>query len=97
MLLVLLQKNYEGQLKKNQQQDGLEQQQPTRNKTGTQKPIKEKTEPKQPVKDKNSVVIRGMTFYKAEEESYKEDERGRRKNSTSDVLLQLICCFYVTW
>ncbi|XP_026229426.1 olfactomedin-like protein 2B [Anabas testudineus] len=65
------QKNSEGQLKKDHQQDGLEQQQqPNRNKTGTQKPIKEK----------NSVVIRGVTFYKAEEESYKEDERGRRKN-----------------
>ncbi|KAL7387201.1 hypothetical protein ABVT39_019831 [Epinephelus coioides] len=46
------QKNYEGQLKKNQQQDGLEQPQPTRNKTGTQKPIKDKTEPTQPIKDK---------------------------------------------
>ncbi|XP_036941240.1 olfactomedin-like protein 2B isoform X3 [Acanthopagrus latus] len=58
------QKNYDGQLKKNQQQDGLEQQQPPKNRTGTQKPIK----------DKNSVVIRGVTFYKAEEESYKEEE-----------------------
>ncbi|XP_070775446.1 olfactomedin-like protein 2B [Enoplosus armatus] len=68
------QKNYEGQLKKNQQQDGLEQQQPTRNKTGTQKPIKDKAEAKQPVKDKNSMVVRGVTFYKAPEESYKEEE-----------------------
>ncbi|XP_071346918.1 olfactomedin-like protein 2B [Trachinotus anak] len=76
------QKNYEGQLKKNQQQDGLEQQQPTRNKTGTQKPIKEKTEPRLPVKDKSSVVIRGVTYYKAGQESYKEDERGRGKNTT---------------
>ncbi|KAM3603813.1 uncharacterized protein V6R79_002482 [Siganus canaliculatus] len=44
------QKNYE--LKKNQQQDGLEHQQSARNKTATQKPIKEKPEPKQPIKDK---------------------------------------------
>ncbi|XP_076601384.1 olfactomedin-like protein 2B [Chaetodon auriga] len=66
------QKNYEVQLKKNQQQDGLEQ--PTRNKTGTQKPIKEKTEPKQPIKDKSSMVIKGVTFYKAEEENYNEEE-----------------------
>lgn len=76
-MFELLQKNYEGQLKKNQQQDALErQQQPNRNKTGTQKPIK----------DKNSVVIRGVTFYKAEEESSKEDERGRGRNSKSDLL-----------
>ncbi|XP_029309415.1 olfactomedin-like protein 2B isoform X3 [Cottoperca gobio] len=68
------QNNNECQLKKNQQQDGLEQQ-PTRNKTGTQKPIK----------DKNSMVIKGVTFYKAEEESYKEeekDEKGKGKNNT---------------
>lgn len=76
-MLVLFQKNSEGQLKKDHQQDGLEQQQqPNRNKTGTQKPIKEK----------NSVVIRGVTFYKAEEESYKEDERGRRKNRKPGIL-----------
>uniref|UniRef100_A0A8D2ZHN2 Olfactomedin-like 2Bb n=1 Tax=Scophthalmus maximus TaxID=52904 RepID=A0A8D2ZHN2_SCOMX len=52
------QKNYEDQKKK---QDGLEQQQPTSNKTGSQRPVKEK----------NSMVIKGMTFYKAEEESFK--------------------------
>lgn len=85
MLLVLLQKNYEGQLKKNQQQDDLDQQ-PSRNKTGTQKPVKEKTEPRQPIKDKNNMVIRGMTFYKAEEESYKEDDRGRGRKYKTDVL-----------
>ncbi|XP_075934357.1 olfactomedin-like protein 2B [Anarhichas minor] len=77
------QKNSDGQLKKNQQQDGLEQQQPTRNKTGSQKPIKDKTEPKQPITDKNGVVIRGVTFYKAEGGSYKEkDDKGKGKNST---------------
>ncbi|TKS80387.1 Olfactomedin-like protein 2B [Collichthys lucidus] len=79
------QKN-EGQLKKNQQQDGLEQLQPTRNKTGTQKLIKDKTEPKQPIKDKNSMVIRGVTFYKAEDESYREEEEEqtwKRKTSLS--------------
>lgn len=82
VLLVPLQKNYDVQLKKNQQQDGVDQQQPTRNKTATQKPIKEKAEP---LKDKSSVVIRGVTYYKAEEESYKEEERGRGKNSKSGV------------
>ncbi|XP_038574824.1 olfactomedin-like protein 2B [Micropterus salmoides] len=66
-------KTYEGQLKKNQQQDGLEQHQ-TRNKTSTQKPMKSKTEPKQPIRDKNSMVVKGVTYYKAEEESYKEEE-----------------------
>ncbi|XP_035526471.1 olfactomedin-like protein 2B [Morone saxatilis] len=81
------QKNYEGQLKKNQQQDGLEQQQPIRNKTGTQKPIKDKTETKQPIKDKNSMVIRGVTFYKAEEESYKKEEEDnwKRKSTTGTL------------
>lgn len=73
----MLQKNYD-QLKRNQQQDGLEQQQPIRNKTGTLKPIKEK----------NNMVIRGVTFYKADEESYKEedkdDNKGRAKSSKSD-------------
>ncbi|KAM9349163.1 olfactomedin-like protein 2B [Symphorus nematophorus] len=90
------QKNYEGQLKKNQQQDGVEQQQPTKNKTATQKPIKDKTEPKQPIKDKNSMVIRGVTFYKAEEESYKEEEeedekrRGKSMTQTADASVDLL-------
>lgn len=87
----MLQKNYDGQLKKNQQQDGLEQLQPPKNRTGTQKPIK----------DKNSVVIRGVTFYKAEEESYKEEEEeeemGKGKSSTSKISLWLIMLllFYI--
>lgn len=91
----MLQKNYEVQLKKNQQQDGLEQ--PTRNKTGSQKPIKYKTEPKQPIKDKNSMVIKGVTFYKAEEANYNEEEdeeeveeEEKGKSSKSDVPLWLI-------
>ncbi|XP_026168566.1 olfactomedin-like protein 2B [Mastacembelus armatus] len=79
------QKHYDSQLKKNQQQDGLEQQQPAKNKTGSQKPVKEKTEPRQPIKDKNSMVIRGVTFYKAEEVGYKAEERGRGKNTTRTV------------
>lgn len=77
------QKNYD-QLKKNQQQDGLEQQQPIRNKTGTLKPIKEK----------NNMVIRGVTFYKAEEESYKEedeeDNKGRAKSTTLTTSMDLL-------
>lgn len=76
------QKNYV-QLKKNQQQDGLEQQ-PTRNKTGTLKPIK----------DKNNMVIRGVTFYKAEEESYKEEEeednKGKTKSTTLTATMDLL-------
>lgn len=77
-----------GQLKRSQLQDGVEQQQPAKNKTGTQKAIKDKTEPKQPIKDKNSVVIRGVTFYKAEEGSFKEEEeeeRRRGKNTSASV------------
>ncbi|XP_034468925.1 olfactomedin-like protein 2B [Hippoglossus hippoglossus] len=66
------QKNNDVQLKKNQQQDVLEQQEPTSNKTASQKPVKEK----------NSMVVKGMTFYKAEEESYKTNDRGRAKNTT---------------
>ncbi|KAM9323347.1 olfactomedin-like protein 2B [Pholidichthys leucotaenia] len=78
------QKNDESQLKKNQQQDGLlEQQQLTKNKTATQKSVKEKTGPRQPVKDKKSIVVKGVKFYKAEEESYQEEtEKGRGRNNT---------------
>ncbi|XP_037538237.1 olfactomedin-like protein 2B [Nematolebias whitei] len=68
------QKNNESQLKKNQQQDGLEQQKPTRNETET----------KSSVKEKNNVFIRGVTFYKADEESYEgeeEQKKGRGKTS----------------
>ncbi|XP_034071319.1 olfactomedin-like protein 2B [Gymnodraco acuticeps] len=86
------QKNQESQLKNNQQKDGVEQQQPTRNKTGTEKPMKEKTEPKQPIKDKNSMVIRGVTFYKAEEEISKEegkDEKGKGKKTTTNTSVDL--------
>ncbi|CAN9503424.1 unnamed protein product [Ophioblennius macclurei] len=74
------QKTNENQLKKNQQQDGLVQHQPKKNTTAAQSPIKEKTEPKQPMKDKN-MVIRGVTFYKAEEEKFKEDEKARGKDT----------------
>ncbi|KAG7524583.1 hypothetical protein JOB18_014013 [Solea senegalensis] len=73
------QKNHESQPKKNQEQDGLEQQQqqqPASNKTGSQKPVKEK----------NSMVVKGVTFYKAEE-SYKENDRGRGRNTSSWDLL----------
>ncbi|XP_060939655.1 olfactomedin-like protein 2B [Limanda limanda] len=55
------QKNNDEPLKKNRQQDVLDQQEPTSNKTASQKPVKEK----------NSKVVKAMTFYKAEEESYK--------------------------
>lgn len=64
--------------------DKTETKQPIKDKTETKQLIKDKTETKQPIKDKNSMVIRGVTFYKAEEGSYKEEEeeeRGRGKNS----------------
>ncbi|XP_017277647.1 olfactomedin-like protein 2B isoform X2 [Kryptolebias marmoratus] len=70
------QKNNESQVNKTQQQDGLEQQQPTRN----------ETENKTPVKEKNNVFIRGMTFYKADEESYEgeeEQKKGRGKSTST--------------
>lgn len=89
---VVLQKKHEDQLKKNQQQDGLE---PTKTKTGTQKTVKEKTVLKQAMKDKNSMVIRGVTFYKAEEESYKEEGEEAKKGkgkSKSDVSITTAFC-----
>ncbi|XP_040924180.1 olfactomedin-like protein 2B isoform X2 [Betta splendens] len=62
------QKNSEGLLRKSQQQDGLEQrQQPNRNKTAAQ----------------GSVVVKGVTFYKAETDE--EDERGSPKNTSLPV------------
>ncbi|KAM8850238.1 olfactomedin-like protein 2B isoform 2-T2 [Spinachia spinachia] len=74
------QKNNDGQ--KNRPRDGLEEE-PTRNTTGTQTTVKEKTEPKKPITDKSGKVIRGVTFYKAEGESYYEDDgKGKGRNST---------------
>lgn len=78
--MCFFQKKYEEQLKKNAQQDGLEQ--PTRNKTGPQKPIKDKMVPKPPIKEKNSLVIRGVTFYKAEESYTEEEEEDDEENKT---------------
>uniref|UniRef100_A0A3Q0QVI6 Olfactomedin like 2B n=1 Tax=Amphilophus citrinellus TaxID=61819 RepID=A0A3Q0QVI6_AMPCI len=82
-----LQKDYDSHLKKNQQQDGVEEQHRSRNQTETQKAIKEKTEPKQPMKDKTTVLIRGVTFYKAVEESYQEDKKVRGQNSKYNPLI----------
>ncbi|KAF7647244.1 hypothetical protein LDENG_00175350 [Lucifuga dentata] len=65
--------------------DKTEPKQPIKDKTEPKQPIKEKTEPKQPIKDKNSMLIRGVTFYKAEgsdEEEDEEEERGRGQNTT---------------
>lgn len=88
MCSLSLQKNNDGQ--KNRL-DGLEQQQPTRNTSGSQKPVKEKTEPKKPITDKNAKVIRGVTFYKAEGESYNEDdEKGKGRNCKSRVQCEFI-------
>ncbi|RVE62034.1 hypothetical protein OJAV_G00173300 [Oryzias javanicus] len=75
------QKNSEG--KKIQQQNDLELQQEIRNET-------------KPVKDKNTVFVKGVTFYKAEDGIYKEVEehkKGRVKNTilptnaTKDLLI----------
>ncbi|XP_024129968.1 olfactomedin-like protein 2B [Oryzias melastigma] len=75
------QKNNEG--KNIQQQTDLELQQGIRNET-------------KPVKDKNTVLVKGVTFYKAEDGIYKEEEehkKGRAKNTilptnvTKDLLI----------
>lgn len=69
-------------MKKNQQQDGLEQQKPTRNETET----------KSSVKEKNNVFIRGVTFYKADEEIYEgeeEQKKGRGKTSKCSSLSRI--------
>ncbi|XP_011484940.2 olfactomedin-like protein 2B isoform X1 [Oryzias latipes] len=78
------QKNIEG--KKNQQLDGLEIQQEIRNETRVQKPVK----------DKNTVLVKGVTFYKTEDGIYKEEEERKKgkakntilaKNATEDLLI----------
>uniref|UniRef100_A0A672F6Z2 Olfactomedin-like protein 2B n=1 Tax=Salarias fasciatus TaxID=181472 RepID=A0A672F6Z2_SALFA len=84
------QKTNEIQLKKNQQQDGVEQQaQPSKNTTAAQSPIKENPEPRQPIKDKN-MVIREVTFYKAEEEKFKEDEEDKDTTGTAKASVDLL-------
>lgn len=60
------------QLKLNPQRDELEE--PIRNKTAAHRPVGDKMEPKTSVKEKSSMVIRGVTFYKAEEEGYIKEE-----------------------
>ncbi|XP_068196085.1 olfactomedin-like protein 2B isoform X2 [Antennarius striatus] len=79
-------KNIEGQ-QKNQQEDDAEQQPPVTNKKGSEKPVKNPTAPKQPIKDKNSMVVRGVTFYMAEEESFREEEveKGKDKRRSTSV------------
>ncbi|XP_034744138.1 olfactomedin-like protein 2B [Etheostoma cragini] len=74
------------------QNDGLETPQLSKNKTGTQKPIKDQTEPKQPIKDKNSMIIRGVTFYKAEESYEEEDkeEEGKHATLSTNVSVDLL-------
>ncbi|XP_028329118.1 olfactomedin-like protein 2B [Gouania willdenowi] len=88
------QKFNENGLKKNQESLKQKQQQ-TGNKTTTQQPIIGKVKPRQPIKDKSSMVVRGVTFYKAGEEIFKkndEDEKRRGKalvtlNATVDLLI----------
>lgn len=64
-------------MKKNHQLDGLEQQQPIRNETET----------KTSVKEKNNVFIRGVTFYKADEERYEgEDEQKKGRGKMSEFV-----------
>ncbi|KAK7945369.1 hypothetical protein WMY93_001097 [Mugilogobius chulae] len=59
-----------------------------KNKTEVQKPPQEKLETKSTIKDKNSLVVKGVTFYKAEEEIYKEKEQPRNaKERNTDLLI----------
>lgn len=78
-----MQKKYEAQLKLNPQRD----EEPIRNKTASHRPMRDKTEPKTSGKEQSSVVIRGVTFYKAEEEGDVEEEEDtdfkRREKSNS--------------
>lgn len=67
-----MQKKYEAQLKLNPQRDELGE--PIRNKTASHRPMGDKTEPKTSGKEKSGVVIRGVTFYKADEEGDIEEE-----------------------
>ncbi|KAA8587560.1 hypothetical protein FQN60_016422, partial [Etheostoma spectabile] len=62
--------------------DQTEPKQPIKDQTEPKQPIKDQTEPKQPIKDKNSMIIRGVTFYKAEESYKEEDKEGKGKPTT---------------
>lgn len=80
----MLQKKYDVQLKLNPQQDELEE--PNRNRTASHRPMGDKIEPKTSVKEKSSVVIRGVTFYKSEQQSYIDEEEDitvKRKEKSS--------------
>lgn len=59
-----------------------------KNKTDIQKDLQDKLETKPSIKDKSGLVVKGVTFYKAEEESYKEKEHGRNtKIKNMDLLI----------
>lgn len=71
-------------LEPNPQRDELEE--PIRNKTAAHRPMEDKIEPRTSVKEKSGVVIRGVTFYKAEEEGYVDEEEDapiKRKEKSS--------------
>lgn len=60
------------QLKAKPQLDELKE--TIKNKTAAHRPVEDEIEPKMSVKEKSTVVIRGVTFYKAEEQGYIEEE-----------------------
>lgn len=64
----------------------VEEQLLAKNKTGTQKPPQDKTDIKPTFKDKG-LVVKGVRFYKTEEESYKEKEVGRNAKVENTELL----------
>ncbi|XP_068604884.1 olfactomedin-like protein 2B [Brachionichthys hirsutus] len=79
-------KNIGGQQKNNQQQVGVEQQHPTSNKKGIETSAKDPTVPKQPIKDKNSMAVRAVGVYMAEEvEKGKDTRRGTSVTANASV------------
>ncbi|XP_072297873.1 olfactomedin-like protein 2B [Eucyclogobius newberryi] len=64
-----------------------EERQWAKNKTEIQKPLQEKLETKSTIKDKSSTVVK-VTFYNAEEETYREKEKTRHaKEINTDLLI----------
>ncbi|KAJ0059206.1 hypothetical protein NL108_009582 [Boleophthalmus pectinirostris] len=64
-----------------------EEKQWAKNNTEIQKPAQEKLETKSIIKDKSSLVVKGVKFYKAEEETFKEKEHVRNTKERDVELL----------
>ncbi|XP_033838752.2 olfactomedin-like protein 2B [Periophthalmus magnuspinnatus] len=64
-----------------------EEKQGAKNKTEIQKPLQDKLETKSTIKDKSGLVVKGVTFYKAEEETIKEKAQPRNTKERDVELL----------